>query len=348
MLSLARGRAVIRTEVRRPHRSVPAEAAEARLGGRVSLIVAVLTTMLLAAAARADGVVPMTLNALSDYAGQVIAGEAVSVRSYWAENPRRIESEVVFQNVEYLKGRLPDSKATFSLIVPGGTVGDWQMQIGCAPKFAVGERWVLFLLPTCKTFPVVGLHQGAFRIESDAAGVARVFDASGGAVISLGKDGFFQIATRSADSSSLQKTKDRGISGGPVSTPGKGATTAVEEQAPAQQDGFLAADKVRVRIVGRSPASPQAMSYDAFVATIRPVLERSKTHHLTSPAGQRDRSPMVPVPTRRAVLPGSDSEASPREADLRSGSAWPRKVEAPPPPARAQQPDADEKAKEVR
>ena len=44
-----------------------------------------------------------------------------------------------------------------------------------APAFAAGEKWILFLLPTYKTFPVVGLSHGAFRVPTDTDGVERVF-----------------------------------------------------------------------------------------------------------------------------------------------------------------------------
>ncbi|HVP13360.1 MAG TPA: hypothetical protein VMV94_19455 [Phycisphaerae bacterium] len=298
---------------------------------------------MLVAAARADGVIPLTLDTMADYAGQVITGEVVSVRSYWAENPRRIESEVTLQNVDYLKGRLSDSKSTFKLIVPGGKVGDWQMQIGCAPTFATGQRWVLFLLPVYKTFPVVGLHQGAFRVEPDTEGVARVYDASGGAVIGIGKDGFFQTVSRPAKGLPTAAGRD----GDRSSSAQAGTTAAGEAPRPAPQDNLVAADGVRVRFVDSRSASPQALSYDDFAAVIRPVLERSKAYRSTLPAGQRDLSPYVPVPIKRAPSASGTVGPPSRGLGLRSGGALPRKVDAPQPPQN-RQPDASANAKEVR
>jgi len=278
---------------------------------------------------------------LSDYAGQVVAGNVTAVRSYWADEPRRIESEVTIENVRYLKGTLPDSKATFTLIVPGGKVDDWQMQIGCAPTFAVGQRWVLFLLPSYKTFPVVGLHQGAFRIESDSEGTARVYDASGGAVVNLGKDGFFQVVNRSTDESSAPAAQDKGRN----TTAAKDGMTTETVQHPTPRANLLSTDNVRVQFVGPPLPSAQAMSYDDFVALIRPHLERSKVHRLTSPAGRPVLSPYVAVPMKRAPSP---TAASPREDGLRSGGVLPRKADVPSRHPEARQPGVSEIAKEVR
>jgi hypothetical protein len=301
------------------------------LRGSACVLAAVLLSSALSARAEAATVVPMTVQTLSENAGQVIGGEVVSVRSYWAENPRRIESEVTFQNVEYLKGKLADSTTTFKLLVPGGKVGDWQMRISCAPTFAPGEKWVLFLLPTYRTFPVVGLHEGAFRIESDAEGVARVYDASGGAVIGLGEDNFLHVAEQPAEELSAQAGKDAGHN-------------APAAQHPKAQDNLIGTDGVRVQFVGPPAPETKAVSYDDFVALIRPVLERSKAHNLTTPAGRPILTGYKPVPLKLAP---SATKASPGAAGVRSGGTLPRKVELPARQPRAQQSGVGESAKGV-
>ncbi|MFQ5496104.1 MAG: hypothetical protein ACE5EX_12070, partial [Phycisphaerae bacterium] len=130
---------------------------------------------LLSRPARATTVVPMTLATIADHAGQVILADITVVRSAWADNPRRIETTITLSPVEYLKGAPGTASAsTFTLIVPGGTVGDTQMRITGAPDFRVGDRWMLCLLPTYKTHPVVGVSRGAFKIVSDDRGVQRV------------------------------------------------------------------------------------------------------------------------------------------------------------------------------
>ena len=160
--------------------------------------------------ASASTVIPMNLDTLADHAGQVIVGQVTSVRSYWTEAPRRIESEITFQHVEYLKGTLPTSGSTFSLIVPGGTVGKMTMRIAGAPTYAAGEEWILFLLPEYKTFPVVGVWQGAFRIEADAAGERRVCDVSRRPVSGFTTDGFTRTESTRANVAADRLVSARG------------------------------------------------------------------------------------------------------------------------------------------
>ncbi len=201
-----------------------------------------------------SSVAPMPLTTIADSAAQVIQGEVASVRSYWADNPRRIESEVTFKNVGYLKGQHTDSSPTFTLTVPGGTVGQMEMRICCAPTFVPGQQWVLFLLPTYKTFPVVGLYRGAFRIQSDADGIERIFSSDGQPVTGVNKDAMLEIAGCVNHDPHLVVSK---------------------------------AHNVRLGLNLAAAGSDKAIALDDFIATITPVLNRSKDHQLTHNAGRR-------------------------------------------------------------
>lgn len=214
--------------------------------------------------ARASQVVTMNLQTLADHAGQVIVGRVASVRSHWADNPKRIESEIILEQVEYLKGTPVTPPTSVSLVVPGGTVGSMQMRIACAPTFITGEKWILLLLPTYKTFPVVGLSRGAFRVERDTNGVERVYDAARTSVIGVDRDGFVQVAG--------------------------------EAQAAAHLVGAINARVAQPVTVRKS--SQQAVSYDDFLARLRPVLSKSTDHRLTQPAGRRILASHTPVPLR--------------------------------------------------
>ncbi|MFH1418732.1 MAG: hypothetical protein ABII12_10680 [Planctomycetota bacterium] len=232
--------------------------------------------------AEASSVVPMTLTTLSDHAGQVIVGEVTQRRPYWADNPKRIETEVTFQNVEYLKGALPGSSSVFKLVVPGGKVGEMQMRICCAPTFAQGEKWVLFLLPTYKTFPVAGLHQGAWRIYRDADGQERVGNAFHIPVDGVDADGFVRAAGKRAWSPHSQH--------------------------------LLAEHNVRVQEVAQRSGEPaEGMTYQSFLDTIRPLLDRSKDHHLTEQAGRRVLVEPTAVPLQPSAM--QNTEDSVRSED---------------------------------
>ena len=114
---------------------------------RTLLVVGLLSVTVVRAFA--SQVVPMSIEQLADHSGEVIVGTVANVTSQWRENPRRIESLVTFEGVSLLKGdrTLPDNM--FTLTVPGGSVGEFQMRVCCAPEFAVGDKWVLMLIRAC-------------------------------------------------------------------------------------------------------------------------------------------------------------------------------------------------------
>lgn len=217
--------------------------------------------------AGAATVAPMDANTLADFAGQVISGRVLSAESYWAENPRRLETAVTLQGVEYLKGPSFDPTGRFTLIVPGGTVGETGMRVCGAPRFQIGERWLLFLLPTYKTFPVVGIFRGSFRIVQDAKGIERVYNEDRQPV--MGLDNAHQIMV--AD---------------PGANPG---TQAVEELG------------ARVQTVTRNSPSNKAVTYESFRSMLAPILAHSRDYKLTSPAGQREPVQFTPSPMKAAV-----------------------------------------------
>ncbi len=212
--------------------------------------------------ATASTVVPMNLRTLADYAGQVIEGEVASIRSYPVAGPSLIETEVVFSHVQFLKGRLADSGSTFRLIVPGGTVGVRTMRICCAPTFQPGQRRILFLLPGYRTFPTVGLAQGAFEIVTDAGGVDRVYQYGGAPVLGFDTDGFARVGTGGARSA---------------------------------HPHIVGSDHARLRMAAPEARPSKAITITDFLAVLQPILDASRDHALTAPAGRRIVTPKTPV-----------------------------------------------------
>jgi len=144
--------------------------------------------------AAATTIEPMPVARLADHAALVVDGVVESVQSFWSYDPREIVSEVRFTSVEYWKGSPSPTAgaASLTLTVPGGTIGTMTFRIAGAPTFALGQRWVLFVLQEYRTFPVVGLWEGAFRVERDALGIDRVHTSGGQTVIGIDAGGYIR------------------------------------------------------------------------------------------------------------------------------------------------------------
>ncbi|HWL95537.1 MAG TPA: hypothetical protein VNT79_18610 [Phycisphaerae bacterium] len=235
--------------------------------------------------AAASTVVAMNLLTLADHAGQVVIGDVQSVRSYWAEKPRRIETEVVFSNVTYLKGAIPSADKHFSLVLPGGQIGSLQMRLCCAPEFKVGQRRLLFLLPTYKTFPTVGLDQGAFEIIRDAQGVDRVHYSKSNPVTRI-DDEKFVITERRPTSA---------VHGHLVH-----AHNAVVRDANGPPDA--------------AQASVEGLSLQEFLQILQPILDASRDFKLTEPAGRRVLIDYQAVPLRTATAQAGATRTAERSS----------------------------------
>ena len=246
---------------------------------------------LAATAAHATTVTPMNVDRLSDLAGQVIVGNVAAVNSYWASDPIRIETEVIFDDVSFLKGELPDAPPGFALVVPGGTVGDFTMRIAGAPTFRVGEKRLLFLLPTYKTFPAVGVDQGAFSIRPDQSGVDRVYQSSGLPVAGFDSNGFVRTAK-------ISPTRRHNL---PRAIPG---------------------ESIRPRPIAEAQPAPQpttALSLDEFIQQISPALDASRDHQLSEPAGRRIPVQYIPVPLKSS--PGQRARTNATTVDRARAAA---------------------------
>jgi hypothetical protein len=214
----------------------------------------------------------MTVQEMADRAAQVCDGVVASVESYWTGEPAEIVSEIRFINVSYLKGAPSSAGTEMTLIVPGGTVGSRTMRLAGAPEFQPGQRWVLFLLPAYRTFPTVGVWEGAFRIQNDESGTARVFDAAGRAVVGLDSNGF----VRSFEANSSEAARH-----------------------------CKEAHQVRLLETRAQKANSLAMSLDDFRSILAPILAASRNHSLDGPSG-------VPIPTRYTPVPMQRTETGKR------------------------------------
>jgi len=263
------------------HTNIPSDPLVARLGRTVALSLMMLLSGW-APMSHAATVLPMDASTLADLAGHVVAGTVVSTDPHWADNPRRIETTITLQDVEYLKGGPSAVSGAFSFVVPGGTVAGTRMHIVGAPTFHVGERWVLFLLPTYKIFPVVGIHRGCFRVQQEPDGTDRIYDVSHNPI--LGLDGNKRIIAPAAATSPASRRLVREAG-------------------------------VRLRTNNAARNVQRAIRYEAFRDILRPILDQSKNYHLTRSAGR-------PVPHRWTVTTlkaaGDGTDAIPLAVNRRS------------------------------
>src|SRR5262249_27541274 len=104
--------------------------------------------------------IPIEFRELVTISTAIVHGRVADVRAEWTDDRRNVETLVTIEAREYLKGDLGTS---FTVRVPGGAVGRYRTVFIGAPEFLIDDEVVLFL----KGGAIVGLNQGAFRVEAD-------------------------------------------------------------------------------------------------------------------------------------------------------------------------------------
>ena len=111
---------------------------------------------------------PLSFPELVNESAAVVHGRIAEVRGQWTADRRGIESLVVVQAIDYLKGRWGGE---VTVRVPGGQVGTFVNLIPGAPRLVAGDRVVLFLKADGPAVPIItGTSQGVYRVTSDASG----------------------------------------------------------------------------------------------------------------------------------------------------------------------------------
>ncbi|MEP6809158.1 MAG: hypothetical protein ABI992_02865 [Chthoniobacterales bacterium] len=153
--------------------------------------------------ASATTVIPPTFDQLVDRAEIIFQGTVQDVRSQWIGEgaQRHISTYVTFAVQNTLKG---EPGATFVLQMLGGTVGDTTMEVTDSPKFARGDREILFVENNGRQFvPLVGIMHGRFHIQRDVrSGKESLTNDHGEIVTSVAKLGHDEAAPAMADASS--------------------------------------------------------------------------------------------------------------------------------------------------
>ncbi len=112
--------------------------------------------------------VPRTFAELVGLADWVLIGTVTQVTSAVAAQGERMYTYVTLADLEMIKGEWHDTE--YVLRVSGGVVDQRGEVYPGLPQFEVGRRYILFIQGNFSAlFPVVGLHQGVFRVEWDPA-----------------------------------------------------------------------------------------------------------------------------------------------------------------------------------
>lgn len=122
----------------------------------------------LLAPARATTVIPPDFKTMVHQAEIIFRGKVTAVRSEWSGegSQRCIVTYVTFDVLKTLKGT---PASPYVLKELGGTVGDQTMEIDGAPKFAVGDKTLLFVEHNgTQVVPLVGMMYGYFHLTTDA------------------------------------------------------------------------------------------------------------------------------------------------------------------------------------
>jgi hypothetical protein len=112
--------------------------------------------------------VPRTFAELVGRADWVLIGTVTQVTSAVEAKGMRIYTYVTLADLEVIKGEWHDTE--YVLRVSGGVVDQRGEVYPGLPQFEEGKRYILFIQGNFSAlFPVVGLHQGVFRVEWDPA-----------------------------------------------------------------------------------------------------------------------------------------------------------------------------------
>jgi hypothetical protein len=130
-------------------------------------LLAVALLLACSATLTATVLIPIEFRELVGISSTIVRGRIVDIRSEWIDGRRAIETRLTIEADEYLKGQLG---GTITVGVPGGQIGRYRTIFVGAPEFHDGDEVFLFLRRYGDRLSIVGLSQGAYRVQADGAG----------------------------------------------------------------------------------------------------------------------------------------------------------------------------------
>lgn len=140
---------------------------------------AVAALLLSTGVAWSTTVIPPTFEELVSRARLIFVGQAINEHAYWVSTPqgRAIKTVVTFRVEDTWKGSVG---AVTQLEFLGGELDGLRMAVSGMPRFANGQRDVLFVTGAVRTVsPLVGFMHGRVKVEREVASGAdrvRTFD----------------------------------------------------------------------------------------------------------------------------------------------------------------------------
>jgi hypothetical protein len=143
-----------------------------------SLVLALLAALCLQGVAAATTYPPVSFTELVERADVIFVGDVVDARPFPLDtrDGRVIKTRVIFRVVDPLLGTAA-SVEVFDFL--GGDLGADSLRVAEMPRFAAGERVVVFARRERSINPIVGFTQGLLRVTRDGTGVERVLTADG-------------------------------------------------------------------------------------------------------------------------------------------------------------------------
>jgi hypothetical protein len=140
-------------------------------------------------------VVAKDFSALCADADMIFVGTVRAVEPRWADADRRsIETMVTFDDLTWLQG---EARPSVTLRFGGGSLDGIRIDIAGVPRFAVGERRVIFAYDGTFASPIVGFDQGAMQVVDGADGPHVV--PSGSSAQADGTTGALRLGTPAAN-----------------------------------------------------------------------------------------------------------------------------------------------------
>jgi hypothetical protein len=131
---------------------------------RARLVTTCGLALCLSAVGRATTFVPTDFADLVTEAAAIVHGRVTAARADWADGRAHVDTFVVLEVEEYLKGNLG---ASFEIRVPGGELGRYRDIVIGAPRLAIGDDVILFVSTKGGTAHVLGMMLGVFRVRHD-------------------------------------------------------------------------------------------------------------------------------------------------------------------------------------